>query len=75
MGKPPSEYYWDKNNHRFPFQVTVGHKTPQDPDPRIVQEKVCFHFIRVPFNREAHWGFDTQDNLEKFKRLARIGQK
>lgn len=70
MGKQPSEYYWDKNCHKFPFQTTVKHLSSQDPDPREIQQKIDFNFIRVPFNGESHWGFLSQNHLDRFKKLV-----
>lgn len=73
MGKIPSEHYWDKNNYKYPYQCKVVHMSTEDVDPRKVQEKVSFHFLRVPFNGEAHWGFETEANLNQF--LVLIGKK
>ena len=75
MGKKPPEFYWDKNHHKYPFQVTVGHMSMQDVDPKIVQQRINFHFIRVPFDGSAHWGFTSQADLDGFKKLAGIAQK
>ena len=70
MGKPPAEFYWDKHNHNYPHQCKVAHMSPQDMDPRKVQELVSFHFLRVPFNGEAHWGFKEEAHLKQFLLLA-----
>ena len=70
MGKHPSEHFWDKNHHKYPFQVTVGHMSPEDIDPRLVQRKVAFHFLRVPFDGRAHWGFEQQSDLDAFKKIT-----
>ena len=72
MGKPKPEYFWDKNNHKFPFQCEVPHMSQQDLDPRYVQERISFHFMRVPFDKVAHWGFLSQVHLDAFKKLAGI---
>lgn len=75
MGVPKSEHYWNKNNHKYPFQITVKHMSEHDLDPRYVQQQVSFHFLRVPFNGEAHWGFNYQMDLDNFKVLAKIPPK
>lgn len=72
MGKPPSEHYWDKNCHRYPHQCKVIHFSEQDLDPRHVQEVVTFHFLRVPFNGEAHWGFKEEGHLLQFLELIGV---
>lgn len=66
MGKPPSEYFWSKHNHKFPHQCKVKHMSPQDIDPREVQKTISFHFLRVPFDGEAHWGFQEEQHLTQF---------
>jgi hypothetical protein len=72
MGVPPSEHYWRKHNAKYPFQVAVPHMSPQDPKPTEVQQKVNFHFLRVPFHGQAHWGFLSLADLNKFKSLYHI---
>ncbi len=70
MGKPPAEFYWNKHNHKYPHQCTVAHMSPQDIDPRVVQRSVSFHFLRVPFNGEAHWGFTEEAHMHQFLSLG-----
>ena len=72
MGKAPSEHYWEKNQHNYPFQTSVDHFSEHDLDPRVVQQNVSFHFLRVPFSGKAYWGFMTEENLNQFKRLAKV---
>lgn len=71
MGLHPSEHYWAKHNHRYPYQCTFPHRSPQDMDPRRVQELVSFHFLRVPFNGQAHWGFKEEHHLNQFLELVK----
>jgi hypothetical protein len=73
MGKAPSEHFWEKNKHRYPHQCEVVHFSPQDPDPRTVQQEVTFHFLRVPFDGKAHWGFLEERHLNQF--LALVAEK
>lgn len=75
MGKPPPEFYWEKHNHKYRFQISVDHMSEQDIDPRRVQKEVSFHFLRVPFGGKAYWGFLTEADLNDFKVLAKIPQK
>jgi hypothetical protein len=71
MGLSPPEFYWTKNNHRYPHQCKVKHFSEQDIDPREVQQLVTFHFLRVPFNGEAHWGFKEEQHLNRFLEIIR----
>ena len=71
MGKTPAEFYWDKNNHKYPHQCKVAHMSPQDLDPRVVQKEVNFYFLRVPFNGESHWGFQTEEHMIRFLTLVK----
>lgn len=68
-GLPPPAHYWKKHSAKYPFQITVPHFSRADPKPHIVQQTVNFHFLRVPFNGESHWGFLTSEDLERFKAL------
>lgn len=70
MGVPKQEHFWNKNKHKYPFQITVKYMSEEDLDPRHAQRLVNFHFLRVPFNGEAHWGFLSQHDLDKFKYLT-----
>lgn len=69
MGVPKSEHYWNKNNHKYPHQITVPWKSKEDIDPVVVQKLVSFHFLRVPFDGISHWGFLTKTDLDNFLRL------
>lgn len=72
MGLPRAQHYWKIHNAKYPFQITVPHMSSQDPKPDEVQKAIAFNFLRVPFNGEAHWGFLSQADLNKFKRLYDI---
>lgn len=68
MSKVSSEQYWNRHKNEYPFQISVKHMSNLDPDPRQVQIDVTFHFLRVPFNGEAHWGFKKEGDLDEFKK-------
>lgn len=70
MGVQKSEHYWNCHNHKYPHQVMVGQFSKYDIDPKVAQQKISFHFLRVPFNGVAHWGFEQEYELDRFKRLV-----
>lgn len=75
MGKLPAAKYWECHQGDFPFQVEVPHMSSYDPDPKQVQQKIAFNFLRVPFDSIAHWGFEEEEHLEAFKKMAGVSQK
>ena len=67
-----SKDYWYSKQHKYPHQILVPHMSDEDIDPRRAQELIGWehHFLRVPINGVAHWGFKTQYALDLFKQIA-----
>jgi len=65
-----SKEYWEKRQHRYPYQVKVPHMSPQDMDPREFARVTGRQFLRVPFDGIAHWGFTSEMSLDKFILLS-----
>lgn len=61
-----SKNFWEMKQAKYPFQTEVPHMSPQDVNPRRVNEETSHLFLRVPFDGVAHWGFETQAGLDWF---------
>lgn len=65
-----SRTYWNDKKSRYPFRTTVQHMSPEDIDPRVFKTMVEDHFLRVPFDGESHWGFESKKSFEAFEKLG-----
>lgn len=72
--KSKSEVYWDQHERYFPFQIKVPHMSREDIDPKAIPRLIGWRhkFLRVPFNGEAHWGFQSQAALEAFRTAVEL---
>lgn len=67
-----SRRYWELKKIDYPFRLEVDHMSAQDLDPKYYSRLSRGHFLRVPFDGKAHWGFRTHEEMVHFQNVAGI---